>query len=97
MAAAGQNKAYDGGTTNLVTLSSSGVVKGDNLLLAGSGTFADANAGTAKAVAVTSITASGGDAGNYSLNNTSASTTASITPKIITAPGVREVVVFNVN
>ncbi len=84
VAAAGQSKVYDGSTTGLVTLSSSGLVRGDNLVLAGSGTFADTAAGTAKAVAVTGITATGGDAGNYSLSNTSAATRASITPKVIT-------------
>ncbi len=82
--AIGQNKVYDGSTTDLLTLSSSGIVKGDNLQLNGSGAFVDANAGTAKAVAVTGIVATGGDAGNYTLNNTSASTIASITPKVIT-------------
>jgi hypothetical protein len=86
--AVGQDKAYDGNATGLVKLSSSGVFKGDNLLLAGIGAFANSNAGTDKAVAVSSITATGGDAGNYSLNNTSASTTADITPKIITVVAV---------
>jgi filamentous hemagglutinin family protein len=82
--AVGQNKVYDGSTADAVTLSSSGVVKGDNVLLAGSGAFADANAGTAKTVSVTGIGLSGSDAGNYSLNSTSASSSANITPKIIT-------------
>ena len=82
--AVGQNKVYDGNSSNALILSSNGVVRGDNLQLTGSGTFADANAGTAKAVAVKGITANGGDAGNYSLNNTTTSTTANITPKIIT-------------
>ena len=82
--ATGQNKVYDGSTTDLLTLSSSGIVRGDNLQLTGSGSFADANAGTAKAVAVTGISATGGDAGNYSLNNTTATSSANITPKIIT-------------
>lgn len=82
--ATGQNKVYDGSTTDLLTLSSSGIVRGDNLQLTGSGSFADANAGTAKAVAVTGITATGSDAGNYSLNNTTATSSANITPKIIT-------------
>jgi filamentous hemagglutinin family protein len=81
--ATGQNKVYDGSTTDALILSSSGVVRGDNLQLKGSGTFADANAGTAKAVAVTGITATGGDAGNYSLNNITATSSANITPKII--------------
>jgi hypothetical protein len=65
-------------------LTSSGIIKGDNLLLTGSGTFADTAVGVAKAVAVTGITAAGGDAGNYSLGNITASTSASITPKLIT-------------
>jgi hypothetical protein len=82
--AVGQNKVYDGNTTDVVSLSSTGVVKGDNLFLAGSGAFANANAGTSKTVEVTGITVTGVDAGNYSLANTSASTNASITPKIIT-------------
>ncbi len=82
--ATGKNKVYDGTLTDLVALSSSGVIKGDNLLLTGSGAFADTAAGVAKAVNVTGITAAGGDAGNYSLISNSASTSASITPKIIT-------------
>ena len=82
--AAGQNKVYDGNTVGLLTLTTSGVVDGDNVQLAGRGTFADANAGTAKVVAVSNIIASGADARNYSLNNSSASTAADITPKIIT-------------
>jgi filamentous hemagglutinin family protein len=86
--ATGQNKVYDGTTTDQVTFSSSGIVKGDNLLLTGSGAFADANAGTAKTVSVTGITVSGSDAGNYSLNNSSVNTTANITPKIITVTAI---------
>ncbi len=82
--ATGKNKVYDGSTTDLLTLSSSGIVRGDNLILSGVGSFADTAVGTAKAVTVSGISASGGDAGNYSLNNSSASTSASITPKIIT-------------
>jgi len=82
--AVGKNKVYDGKIASLVTLSSGGVVKGDNFLLVGQGAFANANAGTVKAVAVTNITASGNDVGNYKLNNTTASTIADITPKIIT-------------
>jgi filamentous hemagglutinin family protein len=82
--AVGKNKIYDGKTTSLVTLRSDGVVKGDNFLLVGQGAFTNANAGTDKAVAVTNIIASGNDVGNYRLNNTTASTIADITPKIIT-------------
>jgi hypothetical protein len=82
--ATGKNKVYDGTITDLVTMSSSGVVKGDNLAFGGVGVFADTSVGIAKTVSVSGITATGGDAGNYSLNNSSASTSANITPKIIT-------------
>jgi hypothetical protein len=86
--AVGQNKVYDGNTTDTLSLSSIGVVKGDNLLLAGNGSFVDANAGTSKPVYVTGITITGSDVGNYSLNNTTASTTASIAQKVITVQAI---------
>ncbi|MDE2354233.1 MAG: hypothetical protein KGL17_04330, partial [Betaproteobacteria bacterium] len=43
-----------------------------------SANFSDKNVGTNKTVTVLGISATGTDAGNYSLNNTSATTTASI-------------------
>lgn len=82
--ATGQNKVYDGTLTDAVILSSTGLIRGDNLTLTGSGAFSTTSAGTGKSVAVTAIQASGGDAGNYSLINTTASASANITPKIIT-------------
>jgi len=84
VSAAGSNKVYDGSATAALTLSSAGIVRGDNVLLSGLGSFADTAAGNAKAVSVSGITASGGDAANYSLNNVTASTSANITPKQIT-------------
>ena len=95
----GQNKVYDGTNIDALILSSNGIVRGDSLRLSGSGTFADANAGVAKAVDVTGITASGGDLGNYSLINTTASTNATITPKFITvvASGTNKEYDGNVN
>ncbi|MDE1989871.1 MAG: hypothetical protein KGI82_05325, partial [Betaproteobacteria bacterium] len=77
--ATGIDKTYDGTTTASVNLSSSGVVGGDNIGFTDtSANFSDKNVGTNKTVTVLGIAASGTDAGNYSLNNTSATTTASI-------------------
>jgi hypothetical protein len=46
-----------------------------------SAVFAAKNASTGKAVSVSGIAFSGPDAGNYTLPRTTASTTASITPR----------------
>ncbi len=82
------NKAYDGTTAATVALASSGVVAGDTLSFTdSSATFSDKNAGTGKTVSVMGIAASGTDATNYSLNNTSATTTASITPAQLSVTG----------
>ena len=51
-------------------------------------TFADKNVGAGKSVSVSGISATGADAGNYALNNGTASTTADITPKALTVSGV---------
>jgi hypothetical protein len=83
------DKVYDRNTSAVVaTLGSSGVVAGDSVTFAdASATFVDRNAGTGKAVSITGISDAGADAGNYTLNNTSATTTASITPLRITVSG----------
>jgi trimeric autotransporter adhesin len=52
-------------------------------------TFADKNVGNAKPVSIAGITASGTDAGNYTLNNATASTAANITPAIVNLTGSR--------
>jgi filamentous hemagglutinin family protein len=84
VSATGINKVYDGTTAATVTLSHD-AVGGDGLTLDyGSAVFADKNVGTAKTVAVSGITLGGADAGNYSFNTT-ATTTADITPALITA------------
>ncbi|MEI6601300.1 MAG: YDG domain-containing protein, partial [Comamonadaceae bacterium] len=64
------NKVYDG--TSAATLGGSAAVaalSGDNVTLGGSatGSFADKNVATGKAVSVTGLTLSGADAGNYTL------------------------------
>ena len=85
VSATGANRVYDGTVNDAVTLSSSGVVSGDMVDFSDiSATFADKNAGIGKAVSVSGISASGPDARNYSLNNTSAAATAAITPATLT-------------
>ncbi|MCZ8258412.1 MAG: YDG domain-containing protein, partial [Polaromonas sp.] len=82
VSAAGQNRVYDGGTTATVTLSDNRVT-GDVLAASNtSATFIDKNAGVGKAVNVAGIAITGTDAANYSVNTTAA-TTANITPASI--------------
>lgn len=80
--ATGVDKVYDGNTAETVTLSDDRV-PGDALTLNYAGaSFADRNAGIGKPVSVTGITVTGADAGNYNFNTT-ASTTATISPRAI--------------
>ncbi|WP_217870886.1 YDG domain-containing protein, partial [Chromobacterium violaceum] len=83
--ATGQNKTYDATVNASVTLSSSGVLAGDTVNFADtSAAFNNKNVGNAKPVSVAGISASGADAGNYTLNNNTATTSANITPLAIT-------------
>ena len=87
--ATGKDKTYDGNTAAGVTLGSSGVLAGDTVAFTdGSANFSSPNAGTSVSIAVTGITASGGDASNYSFN-TAASTSANITPYVLDLTGQR--------
>src|SRR4030095_6952798 len=52
---------------------------------AGRNAFADANVGTGKTVTATNISLNGTASGNYILSSTSATTTANITTKALTA------------
>ena len=89
VAAIGSNKTYDSTVADAVTLASSGVISGDVVSLSNTGaSFADKNVGTAKTVSVTGISASGTDSGNYSLNNTTAFTSANISAKPITVAAI---------
>ena len=82
--AAGINKTYDGTVNDAVALTSSGIISGDSVLFGDSAaSFANKNVGNGKAVSVTGITASGTDAGNYTVSNSTASTAADITPLAI--------------
>ncbi|WP_158601891.1 YDG domain-containing protein [Pararobbsia silviterrae] len=88
--AAGIDKQYDGTTTAQVNMSSTGVVAGDNVVFGDtSANFSQANVGNNLPVSVLGITASGTDAGNYTLLNSSADTTASITPRVLSLQGTR--------
>src|SRR6185312_7689673 len=82
--ATGVNKVYDGDTTATVTLADD-KVSGDVVTEAyTTATFADKAVGTGKAVTVSGISVSGGaDAGNYTLQNTTASATADITKRTL--------------
>src|SRR5262249_39655947 len=91
--ATGVDKTYDGTTAAVVTLSWNSL-PGDNVAAnCTSAVFADKNAGTGKPVSVSGITISGPDAGNYALQNTTAGTTANITPAAlaVAAKGVNRV------
>ena len=68
--AQGINKLFDGTTVAQVTLSDNRIA-GDNLTITNSSAnFADAEVGTNKQIDVLGIAISGGDAGNYELQNT---------------------------
>ncbi|HUH56639.1 MAG TPA: YDG domain-containing protein, partial [Rhodanobacter sp.] len=86
--ASGTDRAYDGTTSDAVSVTSAGILTGDDVSFTGIGHFADKNVGTAKAVAVSGIGASGIDAGNYSFN-TIAATTADISPYVVDLGGSR--------
>ena len=74
------NKTYDGTTAATAAVGSDNRLANDQLAITiGGASFADANAGTGKAVAIAGATLSGTDAGNYTLAATGAST-ATITP-----------------
>src|SRR5262249_61908386 len=85
VSASGVSKVYDDSSSAAVSLSSDDRVAGDDLSDAyASATFADKNAGTGKAISVSGISISGADAGNYTLQGTSASASADITPRALT-------------
>ena len=88
--ATGTNRQYDATTTDVVHIGSTGVIGGDNVsFAAGAANFDDKNVGNGKNVTVTGITAGGTDGGNYFLDNTSTTTTANITPRVINLTGER--------
>ncbi|MEO8387388.1 YDG domain-containing protein [Polaromonas sp.] len=88
------DKVYDGNTTatlNTGAASLAGVLGGDSVainLSSATGSFADKNAGNAKAVTVSGVgLLTGADAGNYTVSSPSA-VVANITPKALTVSGL---------
>jgi hypothetical protein len=80
----GVNKVYNGNADATVSLSTD-KVSGDAVTPAyTNASFNNKNVGINKPVSVTGVSISGADAGNYTLLNTTASTTANITPLGIT-------------
>jgi filamentous hemagglutinin family protein len=85
------DKTYDGGTTATVSTASvatTGLIAGDVVTVAATGSFADKNAGSGKTVNLTS-SYSGADVGNYTITD-QATTTASIAkaPLTVTADNI---------
>jgi trimeric autotransporter adhesin len=95
------NKVYDGSTDATLNTSGAtlvGVLTGDSVSLDASmatGTFASKNVGTAVGVNVSGLTLSGSDAGNYTL--TQPSTTADITPAMLSVNGITADKVYDGN
>ncbi|HEV2501721.1 MAG TPA: YDG domain-containing protein [Mesorhizobium sp.] len=83
------NRIYNGSTAAMLDASDAGftgMVSGDRLTVASAtGAFGDRNAGNGKAVTISGLALGGGDAGNYTLANTTATTTADITRATISA------------
>jgi len=82
------NKVYDATTAATVSGSSSDVIGSDVVTFSQSAAFADKNVGTGKTVNVTGISLGGADAGNYSLQSSTAISTANITPRLLTISGL---------
>jgi hypothetical protein len=91
VAAAGNNKTYDGTTNATVSLTDNRLTN-DNLTISvsfGGAGFSDKNVGSAKTINVVGLQITGSAAGSYALSNTIISATAAITarPLAITATG----------
>jgi hypothetical protein len=85
--ATGTDKVYDGGLGASATIAGTALA-GDSVAFSfDSAAFGDKNAGADKSVSVAGIRASGADAGNYSINTTAA-TTADITPATLIVAAV---------
>jgi hypothetical protein len=84
------NKQFDGTTSaTIATRTLTGAVAGDAVsLVGGSATFDNRNVGNNKLVTAINLSLSGGDAGNYQLSSTTATTTANITPTSVVTRGL---------
>lgn len=96
VSATGVDKTYDGTTDATVTLASTDEVNGDDLTMSyTSASYSDANVENNKLVAVSGISISGTDAGNYSLQNTTAAAVANIIPASSTVHLTCSDVIYN--
>jgi filamentous hemagglutinin family protein len=85
------SKAYDGSVAIAAfSLAPGGLVSGDAVLLTGSGTFANKNAGTNKTYTLGGLALTGTDAANYSLTTGSTLTAnnGTITQRALTVSGI---------
>jgi len=87
------NKVYDGtvsATLNTSLAMLAGKIGTDNVGVAGTGSFVDANAGSGKTVSLSGLTLTGSAAGNYVLAVSGGQSTAlaDITPATITVSGI---------
>ena len=84
----GANKVYDGLTGASVAGSSADIIGADAVTFSQSASFDTKNVGTGKTINVSAIALGGTDAGNYALQNTTATATANITPRAISVTGI---------
>ncbi|ALK89383.1 YDG domain-containing protein [Limnohabitans sp. 63ED37-2] len=90
------NKVYDANTTATVSVSSADILSGDLVTVATTGgAFDTKNVGTSKTVTASGISISGTDAANYSLQSTTATTTARVTAKAATVNGTATSTTYN--
>jgi filamentous hemagglutinin family protein len=92
------DKVYDGSVTAPVAATAAGFIAGDSIGTTQTAVFTGPgakNVGSDKPVAVSGITLTGADAGNYELASSTASTTGRITPKPITLTGLTGVTATN--
>ncbi|MEP9357712.1 YDG domain-containing protein [Sphingomonas sp. KR3-1] len=82
--ATADGRTYDGTTAATGRIALTGVISGDTVSGAATYRFADANAGTGKAVQVSGLALSGVDAANYTVSLSGAAVTADIARRSIT-------------
>jgi hypothetical protein len=92
--ATGVNKVYDATTAATVILTDDPLAGDDLILGYASAAFNNKNVGNNKAVSVSGISATGADADDYAIN-TVATTTADITPAVLTVSATGENKVYN--
>ncbi|TWT98970.1 YDG domain-containing protein [Neorhodopirellula pilleata] len=82
------NKEYDGTTNASFTATANGAIVGDIMNIGGTATFTDKNVDAGKTVNIVGLELTGTDASNYTLANTTDTSTADITAKSIAVSGL---------